>query len=259
MWISLHKGEGDGPRESPPSILAQRIGRIGQDHHRIFDLRVASGRWPAVCRLLLTPARQQELKASHHYFVPRPRGTVRLLRSRRLPILIMDSKVVDAALPVQIEKLLAKPWITSLEGQATPIVVVDALDESDRGTEFLKELLRVICGGQLSGIKFLVTSRPDPGIVNMCKSFPLNAVCKLHEVDTANVQKDIEKYLQEVLPELKDELGLLLERAGGLFIYATTTVRFISSPYSPCSVSEVRSHLQAMLNPEPSTTPANGE
>jgi len=39
----------------------------------------------------------------------------------------------------------------------------------------------------------------------MRKSFPENAVCKLHEIDTANVQKDIERYLCETLPDLKDE------------------------------------------------------
>jgi hypothetical protein len=183
-----------------------------------------------------------------------------------LSILETNSKVVDAGLRIQIDELLAKPWQASIAQRKdrdlpTPIVVVDALDESDRGTEFLEELLRVIHAGQLAGIKFLVTSRPDPKIVDLCKSFPPNAVCKLHEVDTANVQNDIEKYLREALPELKDEpeLALLSQRAGGLFIYATTAVRFISPPHSPPSVSEMRSHLQAMLNPEPLTSHADSD
>jgi hypothetical protein len=82
----------------------------------------------------------------------------------------------------------------------------------------------------------------------LCKSFPPDAVCKLHEVDTANVQNDIEKYLREALPELKDEpeLALLSQRSGGWFIYATTAVRFIYPPHNPPAVSEMRSHLQAM-------------
>jgi len=165
-----------------------------------------------------------------------------------------NSKVVDARLRIQIDELLAKPWQVSTAQHRhlpTPIVIVDALDESDRGTEFLEELLRVIQVGQLAGIKFLVTSRPDPKIVNLCKSFPPNAVCKLHEVDTANVQNDIEKYLREALPELKDEpeLALLSQRAGGLFIYATTAVRFISPLHTSRSVSEMRLYLRAMLNP----------
>jgi hypothetical protein len=133
---------------------------------------------------------------------------------------------------------------------------MDALEENDGGTEFLEEILRVVHAGQL------VTTRPDPKIVNICKSFPPSAVCKLHEIDTANVQSDIQKYLQEALPELKDEpeLALLSQRAGGFFIYATTGVRFISPPYSPPSVSEMRSHLRTMLNPEPLTFHAeNGD
>jgi len=176
-----------------------------------------------------------------------------------LSILETNSKIVDAGLHIQIDELLAKPWQTSIAQRSNlllPIVVVDALDESDYGAEFLEELLRVIHVGQLAGIKFLVTSRPDPKIVDICKSFPPNAVFKLHEVDTANVQNDVEKYLREALPELKGEpeLALLSQRAGGLFIYATTAVRFISPPHSPPSISEMRSHLQAMLNDGPSTT-----
>jgi hypothetical protein len=175
-----------------------------------------------------------------------------------LSILETNSKAVTAGLRIQIDELLVKPWqasIAQLKDIPTSIVVVDALDESDRGTEFLEELLRVIHAGQLASIKFLVTSRPDPKIVDICKSFPPNAICKLHEVDTTNVQNDIEKYLRDALPELKDEpeLSLLSQRSGGLFIYATTAVRFISPPYTPPSVSEMRFHLQTMLDPDPLT------
>jgi hypothetical protein len=69
------------------------------------------------------------------------------------------------------------------------------------------------------------------------------------------VQSDIEKYLREALPDLKDEpeLALLSQWAGGLFVCATTAVRFISPPHSPPSVSEMRPHLQTMLDPRPLT------
>ncbi|KAF8236217.1 hypothetical protein L208DRAFT_1376132 [Tricholoma matsutake] len=133
-----------------------------------------------------------------------------------------------------------------------PIVIVDALDESDHGTIFLQELLRVVASDKLAGIKFLVTSRPDPGLVNMCKLFPENVVCKLHEVDPSNVQKDIEKYLCEALPDLKDkpELEELAGQAGGFFIYATTAVRFLS-PDLPFSVPKRLNQLQCMLSSWP--------
>ncbi|KAF8222234.1 hypothetical protein L208DRAFT_609194 [Tricholoma matsutake] len=171
--------------------------------------------------------------------------------SEVLPVLESHSNIVDAELHLQMDELLAKPWQASLgrrDHLQVPIIVVDALDESDRGTNFLQELLRVVVSDKLAGIKFLVTSRPDPRVVNMCKSFPENAVCKLHEVDPSNVQKDIEKYLCEALPDLKDkpELEELAGRAGGFFIYATTAVRFLS-PDPPFSVPERLDQLQCML------------
>ena len=69
---------------------------------------------------------------------------------------------------------------------------------------------------------------------------------------TANVQSDVEKYLREALPELKDdpELAILSQRAGGFFIYATTAVRFISPLHTSRSVAEMRCHLQVILNSE---------
>ena len=96
-------------------------------------------------------------------------------------VLETNTKAVHAGLRIQIDELLAKPWQASITQRQdgvipTPIVIVDALDESDRGTEFLEELLRFIQAGQLTGVKFLVTSRPDPKIVDICKSFPPNAV-----------------------------------------------------------------------------------
>ena len=173
-----------------------------------------------------------------------------------LSALETNAKAADADLGMQMDELLAKPWQATIaqgkdDDMPTPIIVVDALDENERGTQFLKELLRVIRAGQLVGIKFLVTSRLDPNIVKICKTFPPNAVCKLHEVDTGDVQKDIEKYLREALPELKDEpeLALLAERAGGFFIYATTAVRSISPPDCNAAVFEMRSQLRAMLKP----------
>ena len=175
--------------------------------------------------------------------------------SQVLPILENNSSIVDAELHRQMDDLLAKPWNASLVSRKSiqvPVVVVDALDENDRGTSFLEELLRVVESGKLVGIKFLVTGRPDPTLVDMCKSFPEDVVCKLHEIDTANVQKDIEKYLCEALPDLKGDpnLVVLAQQAGGLFIYATTAVRFLS-PQPPLSTCEKSNQLQSMLNSWP--------
>ena len=134
-----------------------------------------------------------------------------------------------------------------------PIVVVDALDESDCGTEFLKVLLDAVDLGELAGIRFLVTSRPEPTVLDLCKSFPLSAVCKLHEINVSNVQKDIEKYLFSAPPDVKDEPNLvkLASQAQGFFIYAATAVRFISSPSQPFSAHENCKELRNIVDSWP--------
>jgi len=176
--------------------------------------------------------------------------------SELLPVLESNSKIVHAWLPLQMEELFANPWKISLPHRKclpVPVVVVDALDESDCGTEFLKELLDAVDLHKLSGIKFLVTSRPEPTLFDLCKSFPPNAVCKLHEIDVSDVQKDIEKYLFSALPDLKNQPNLvkLASQAEGFFIYAATAVRFISSPSQPLSVHEKCKELQNIVNSWP--------
>ena len=176
--------------------------------------------------------------------------------SELLPVLERDSNIAHARLPLQMEELFTNPWKASLshcECLPVPIVVVDALDESDCGTEFLKVLLDAVDLGELAGIRFLVTSRPEPTLLDLCKSFPLSAVCKLHEINVSNVQKDIEKYLFSVLPDLKDEPNLvkLASQAKGFFIYAATAVRFISSPSQPFSAHEKCKELQNIVDSWP--------
>jgi hypothetical protein len=83
-------------------------------------------------------------------------------------------------------------------------------------------------------------------------------VCHLHEVDTRDVEQDMRTFLADKLPLLKDEEAIaeLARRAGGLFIYAATAVRFLSTS-PPLSGSEQRSELKSLLSSWPK--PAEGE
>ncbi|KAF9014719.1 WD40 repeat-like protein [Hymenopellis radicata] len=122
------------------------------------------------------------------------RNLAELFRSyatKLVSVLQGDSVLGEARIREQIDKLLAGPWSASLPGRdglPVPVVVIDALDESDDGVEFLKNLLRVVGDKSLSGIKFLVTSRAQPEIVDLCHSFqlPADMICRLHE---AKLQK----------------------------------------------------------------------
>ncbi|KAF5349804.1 hypothetical protein D9758_010207 [Tetrapyrgos nigripes] len=140
-----------------------------------------------------------------------------------------DLRLVTAKLDKQFEEMLVKPWQASSSERASDlpicIVVVDALDENEKGFLFLKKLLGAVKDSRLDGLRFLVTSRTDPEIAKLCSSFEPNAVCRLQEVPVNEVQQDISLYLQQELPGLQEgTLQLIAERSHGLFIYAATVV-----------------------------------
>ncbi|KAG6886808.1 hypothetical protein C0992_002220 [Termitomyces sp. T32_za158] len=97
------------------------------------------------------------------------------------------------------------------------------------GSEFLKELLETVRNGALHGLKFLVTSRPDPKIVDLCKSFSSDAVCHLYDIAEQEANIDILTYLKSELPKLQNnpDLITLMQQANGLFIYASTAIKYI--------------------------------
>ncbi|KAF9014715.1 WD40 repeat-like protein [Hymenopellis radicata] len=176
--------------------------------------------------------------------------------SELVPILQGHSALGEAPIHVQINNLLVAPWSASLrerDGLPAPVVVIDALDESDNGVEFLKTLFGVVGDKHLTGIKFLITSRTEPKIVDLCHSFqlPADMIYRLHEVPLDDVQDDIAKFLAEKLPELRDtdEFTQLSRRTGGLFISAATAVRYISPPHHTLSHDEQREKLQKLLKP----------
>jgi hypothetical protein len=134
-----------------------------------------------------------------------------------------------------MKDLLVDPWQKSASKRPSELppylVVIDALDEIDGqgGPAFLQELLTTVDGGQLQGLKFLITSRPHHELASLCATFSSDAVCRLYDVPMDTVKADILEYLKVKLPDLRDEPQLtdLAEKADGLFIYAATVVRYI--------------------------------
>ena len=81
---------------------------------------------------------------------------------------------VGRTLSKQMKDFLVSPWQRSINERHFEfppyLVIVDALDEinDQGGLAFLKELLDTINAAALRGLKFLVTSRPDPNIARLC-------------------------------------------------------------------------------------------
>jgi hypothetical protein len=163
----------------------------------------------------------------------------------------------------QLKELLVEPWKRCLRDRKFQIpsflIVIDALDEivKDEGAIFLRDLLGAVRDGHLAGLRFLVTSRLHPKIVDLCNSFPRNAVCRLQEVDMADVSNDIATFLEAELPALRDEPRLmeLAKRSDGLFIYAATAVRYINP--QKASKTEQLASLVKLLGPRLPTSTRN--
>ncbi|EDR10450.1 mycorrhiza-induced NACHT/WD-repeat protein [Laccaria bicolor S238N-H82] len=162
----------------------------------------------------------------------------------------------------QMKDLLVGPWQHSESGRHVELppylIVVDALDEieADGGSLFLQSLLETINQRRLRGLKFLITSRPDRRVEDLCKTFSSKAVCRLQDVPIERVGLDINRYLESKFPNFVDrpELKTMEQLAGGLFIAAATIVRYLT----PCELSESeQSKLLNSLHDEQTLSPSD--
>ncbi|KAH8797277.1 WD40-repeat-containing domain protein [Flagelloscypha sp. PMI_526] len=171
-----------------------------------------------------------------------------------------DPNLFSAALARQFENLLCKPWRAVADAQgcsSAMVVVIDALDECDRGEEFLSLLLDSIDEGQIEGLRFIVTSRPVPRLLEKVRILrPESPQVSLHEVPKEEVNDDIKLYLEASLklppPRIKD----LVARADGLFIYAATIVKYLS-PSQPLTPIELEERLENALAHKPEGSSIN--
>ncbi|KAJ3858946.1 hypothetical protein EV359DRAFT_51575 [Lentinula novae-zelandiae] len=151
-------------------------------------------------------------------------------------ILTSDPDIVIKTPGVQIEKLLIEPWkavITAAQmGIYHPVLVLDALDECQDIAKVLQPLVSAISKDQLQGLKFFITSRPQPKIQAESKPYSASGMKEfiLHNVAEDIVQKDISVYLQKELEHIsptEEQLCILTNLSQQLFIYAATVVRFV--------------------------------
>ena len=163
-------------------------------------------------------------------------------RSILVPLIQSDPNIAYESLYDQMKKLIAQPLNKS--GIST-VIVIDALDECE-DEESASAILSVL-GRHSSGIpkvKFFLTGRPEPHI-SVGFRLPLLAkitdVFVLHEVEPDQVDNDVRLFFKNGFSELaarrggldnwpaEEQLDRLCGRAGGLFVYAAATVKFIDN------------------------------
>ncbi|CAG7852040.1 Ribosome assembly protein 4 {ECO:0000303/PubMed:16221974} AltName: Full=Notchless protein homolog 1 {ECO:0000250/UniProtKB:Q9VPR4}; AltName: Full=Ribosome biogenesis factor RSA4 {ECO:0000303/PubMed:19737519} [Serendipita indica DSM 11827] len=142
-----------------------------------------------------------------------------------------NPSIMRSSLEDQFRTLIIDP-LRHRDGRV--VLVIDAIDECKSGPQ-RKELVDTLAKAvrQSKNLKVFITSRPDAVIESVLQ--PLSIKCKLedrlHDVKHRDNVDDIEMYVHQslytVLPQ--DQRQRLIEKARGLFIWASTACRMINN------------------------------
>ncbi|TFL05500.1 hypothetical protein BDV98DRAFT_500333, partial [Pterulicium gracile] len=169
-----------------------------------------------------------------------------------------------------VNELLVQPWLRARASEPDPnnrrhlVVVVDALDEVESdGSQLVGDLIKALLAQKTTfqGIKFLLTSRPHPRIVEECEPIQRHAIYRMEQISPGHATKDIRHYLHTELPQLQEELDSTVERCAGLFIIAATVVRHVRphfETYKP-SIAQQKNRLRDFERMEIMPLESDGE
>jgi len=130
------------------------------------------------------------------------------------------------------------------------LIIIDALDEC-KDEEPASAILSLLSHftDEIPQVKFFITGRPEPRIrsgFRLESLKPITEVLKLHDVERSLVDNDIKLFLRTQLANIAKtrsncnltedwpsphDIDILCKKAAGLFIYASTLVKFIGSKY----------------------------
>jgi NACHT domain len=178
-----------------------------------------------------------------------------------VPIIRASPNVQDDSLPVQLEKLLVRPFKKT---GLSATIVVDALDECEDKepvSEFLSAL--AVHMNDMPTVRFFITGRPEDRIRSGFKLPSLRTKeLPLHDVDSATVDSDIKAFVTFRLDEIAarrrksisgqwpsdHDIAVILKKTSGLFIVASVILRFIDSPFA-----SPQKRLKLIVDPQEST------
>ena len=144
----------------------------------------------------------------------------------------------------QMEMLVVRPLKAT---HISTLIVIDALDEckdEQPASAILSILSRYV--DKIPHVKFFITGRPEPRIrsgFRLTSLRPITAVFRLHDVERSLVDHDIKLYFRKQLAHIAksrsdcdfaegwpnpSDIDVLCRKAAGLFIYASTVVKFVA-------------------------------
>ncbi|KAJ7117192.1 hypothetical protein C8R43DRAFT_1037612 [Mycena crocata] len=184
-------------------------------------------------------------------------------------VLARDRLIVGRALAVQFRRLLVEPFAEISLPKNLPVIVIDGLDECEDHKvqqEILQLFITAIQAHQLP-IRLMITSRPEPHIREVLQTSATVGICSSAEISADQAAyEDIRKYLVDQFTRIRsqnavrgihlgrvwpaaDELTHLVGKSSGIFVYATTVIRFVDDEYS-----HPQERLQSVLSLDPQST-----
>ncbi|KAJ7478120.1 hypothetical protein FB451DRAFT_181824 [Mycena latifolia] len=163
-----------------------------------------------------------------------------------------DKLVVGRAMTVQFRRLFVEAFKNTPDLRFMPVIVLNGLDEcADHKVQqqILHLFIDTIRDHHLP-IRLLIASRPEPHIGKIVKAPEASLICchSLLSADNA-AHEDIRIYLRDEFSKIHNEnmaqgvnlgpmwpapeaVDHLVHKSSGIFIYATTVIRFIEDEYS---------------------------
>ena len=166
-------------------------------------------------------------------------------RSTLVSLLQSNPEIGYESLHNQMESLIVAPL---KEKGISTVIVIDALDEcmdNEPQSAILSVMGRLV--EEIPKVKFFITGRPEPRIrsgFRLQLLRPLTEIFVLHAVEHSIVDADIRRFLETRLSDLaqqfnldkwpsEEHIGLLCQRAAGLFVYAVATIKFLDHKLYP--------------------------
>ena len=175
-------------------------------------------------------------------------------RESLVKVLATYSDPLGMNLKDQYHKPIVGPAEVVFRKDEIIVIAIDALDECEdqEGTE--KFLGTILDHKPNTPLRFFATSRPERRIREGFQQRH-HFLLRLHDIEDHIVKADISLYLNDQLrsiPKLRHkyeswpppEIGIIVDRAGKLFIYASTIFKYITDRGDPCQRLERISALQ---------------
>src|SRR5258708_38510484 len=186
------------------------------------------------------------------------------VRSDVAKVLQEDPDIVTKCSATQLKHLILNP-LRNIASSKPVLLVVDALDECDNSGNAAAKLFNTIvaCCTEVPSLRLLVTSRPETYIQSIFIGEKTTGIVLHENVEQSVVSNDIRRYLCAEMSKIPKELHVklppswppekdldqLVDKAGKLFIWAATAIRFVGDNVERNPDSQLKILLDMPVGP----------